>query len=80
MILTIPLGLIVPPALAEALIVGFTVMELLVAVRLPSVAVMLTAEPAAFTVTEVDATPLTKAFTTIGLIGPAEYVKNGLPV
>ena len=47
---------------------------------MPSVAVIVTLEPAALTVTEVDPTPLTKAFIVAGLIDPAEYVKNGVPV
>ena len=53
---------------------------LLFPVETPSVAVMVTAEPPAVTVTEVDPTPLTKAFIVVGLIDPAEYVKDGVPV
>jgi hypothetical protein len=52
---------------------------LLVPVEAPSVAVMVTAKPPAVTVTEVDPTPLTKAFMVPGLIDPAEYVKDGVP-
>jgi len=57
-----------------------TVNELLVPVLLPSVAVILTPGPAVVTVTEVDPTPLMKVFIVIGLIDPAEYVKDGVPV
>jgi hypothetical protein len=45
-----------------------------------SVAVIVTFEPVAVTVTEVDPTPLTKAFVAPGLIDPAEYVKDGVPM
>jgi hypothetical protein len=45
-----------------------------------SVAVIVTLEPAAFTVTEVEPTPTTKVFIVLGLIDPAEYVKNSAPV
>jgi hypothetical protein len=46
----------------------------------PSVAVIVASEPAPVTVTEVDPTPLTKAFILPGIIDPAEYVKDGVPV
>jgi hypothetical protein len=42
--------------------------------------VILTPEPVSVAVTEVDPTPLTKAFMVPGLIDPAEYVKDGVPV
>jgi hypothetical protein len=45
---------------------------LLIPERLPSVAVIVASEPAVSTVTEVDPTPLTKAFITLGLIDPSE--------
>jgi hypothetical protein len=57
-----------------------TVNELLIPVLLPSVAVIVTAEPAVVTVTEVDPTPPTKAFIVVGLIDPAETVKDGVPI
>jgi hypothetical protein len=44
------------------------------------VAVIVTLEPAAATVIEVDPTPLTKAFIVSGLIDPAEQVKDGVPI
>ena len=47
---------------------------------MPSVAVMVTPELTAVAVTEVDPTPLTKAFITLGLIDPAEIVKDGVPM
>jgi hypothetical protein len=78
--LTEPLGLIAPLAPEEAEIVGLTVNELLIPEIEPSVVVIVTPEPAAVTVTEVDPTPLTKAFIAPGLIAPAEYVKDGVPV
>jgi hypothetical protein len=43
------------------------------------VTVIVTPEPATVTVTEVVPTPLTKAFIVVGLIDPAEYVKEGVP-
>lgn len=57
-----------------------TVNELLVPVGLPKVAVIVTAEPAVFNLTEVDPTPLTKSFILVGIIDPAETVKDGVPV
>ena len=56
-----------------------TVNELLTPMQAPSVAVILTSEPEAVTVTEEDPTPLTKASIVLGLIDPAEYVKDGEP-
>lgn len=48
---------------------------------MPSVVVVIvTPEPAVVTVTEVDPTPLTKASIVLGLIDPAEQVKDGVPV
>jgi hypothetical protein len=52
--------------------VWVTVNELLIPERLPSVAVIVASEPAVSTVTEVDPTPLTKAFIALGLIDPSE--------
>ena len=81
MTLTEPLGLIAPLAPAEAVIVGFTVNGLLVPEILPSVAVIITLEPAAVTVTEPVQTPLEKPpVAEDGVIDPAEYVKDGVPV
>jgi hypothetical protein len=57
-----------------------TANELLTPEILPSATVIITAEPAVFTVTKVDPTPLTKAFIMPGLIDPAETVKDGVPI
>lgn len=46
--------------------------KLLVPVSVPSVAVIVTFEPAVDTVTEVEPTPLTKSFIVPGLIDPTE--------
>jgi hypothetical protein len=46
----------------------------------PSVAVIVTLKPAVVTVTAVDPAPLMKAFIAPGLMDPAEYVKDGVPV
>ena len=54
-----------------------TVNELLVPVWVLSVAVILTPEPAAVRVTEIDPTPPTKAFIVVGLIDPGEAVRDG---
>ena len=40
----------------------------------------MTPEPATVTVTEVDPTPLWKAFIMPGLIDPSEQVKDGVPL
>ena len=61
---------------AEAFI---TVNELLVPELVLSVAVIVTSEPPVSTVIEVNPTPLTKALMMLGLIEPAEYVKDGAP-
>lgn len=53
---------------------------LLLPVGVPSVAVMVTCEPGAVTVTEVDPTPLTKAAILSGVMDPPEYVKDGVPL
>jgi len=47
---------------------------------MPSVAVIVTFEPVAVTVTEVEPTPLTNAFMMAGVIDPAEYVNVGVPL
>ena len=58
----------------------FTVNELLVPVWVPSVAVIVMPEPAPVRATKVDPTPPTKAFKVVGLIDPAETVRDGEPV
>jgi len=57
-----------------------TVKELLVPVCVLSVALMVTPEPAAVNITDVDPKPATKAGIVVGLIDPAEYTKVGVPV
>ena len=52
---------------------------LLVPEWLPSVTVIVTLEPLEVIVTEVDPTPPTKAAIVVGLIEPAEDVKDGVP-
>ena len=56
-----------------------TANELLTPEALPSVAVIVMLEPAVSTVTEADPTPLTKAPITLGLMDPAETVRDGVP-
>jgi hypothetical protein len=58
---------------------GFTVNWLLVPVWVPSVAVMVAAEPDALVVTDVVPTPVVKAFMVFGVIGPMEIDSVGLP-
>jgi hypothetical protein len=58
---------------------GLTVKALLVPVVLPSVAVMVTLAPDLVTVTETVLVPLEKAPLLVGLIVPAEYVRDGFP-
>ena len=84
------IGIVVGEGMGDAVGIGVgvgvgvgaavTVNELLVPVWVPSVAVMVTSEPAVVTVTEVEPTPLTKAVIAVGLIVPAEYVKDGVPL
>ncbi len=57
-----------------------TLNTLLVTERLPSVAVMVTLEPAELTITAVVPMPLTNGFMALGLIEPAEQVKEGEPL
>ena len=75
----VPEGLIAPLPPEVALIVGSTINELLVPMWVPSVAVMVTPEPALVTLTVADPTPFTKASITLGLIDSAQD-KDGVPL